>query len=443
MQAAQAEQKGGMYYGWIMLPFILIFSYLQYSLWLVSVGSYVAPMTKELGWTRTFMMGAFSLGAAVGNYGGPVLGAMIDRFGARLLMIIGGASMGLGAWVTSFSDASDLFWYAGWILMMYPGYTWTGYPGTGKVISNWWLQRRGFAMGLLTLSGAFVYMMSAVHAAMVDGLGWRMALRVWGVVIWVALIGIALLVIRNRPEEKGYKQDGIRMTAEELAAWRSRGRTQSPGPGAQAAGGGRVTEAQFGILDALKSPALWLLCIAGLAAGMALQIMTTQQLPMLEARGIARVLAASVLGFQGLAGAPARFLSGWLFDVFGKNSIRVFYAIGLALMVVGLVILIYAPDMTWLWVFAIIFGFGQGLTVTAPVTMLPMYFGAAIYSTVYGVRMFVLGFGSVGGPIFAAWVYDTTGKYDIALWVSAAVIAISAVLILLAAPPKQPAGASR
>ncbi len=163
---------------------------------------------------------------------------------------------------------------------------------------------------------------------------------------------------------------------------------------------------------------------------------------MLQGRGIPTVLAASVLGAHGVIGAPARFFSGLLSDILGKWSIRVIYAIGLALMAGGTVVLIYAPDMTWLWVFAAIFGFGQGLTVTAPVTMLPMYFGAAIFSTVYGVRLFVMGFGSVFGPLFAAWVFDVTGKYDLALWVTVVVSAIAAGLILLAVPPKQPLGAA-
>lgn len=441
MQTAQAAQKSGVYYGWILLPSVLIFSYLSYSLWLVSMGASVGPVTKELGWTRTFLMGAYSAGAAAAGWGAPVLGAMIDRFGPRWLMLAGAASAGLGAMLISLADVSSLFWYAGWILIMVPGSTWLGYPGTGKLISNWWLRRRGSALGLLTFSGAFVYVTSTAHAAMVEGLGWRTSWRIWGILIWVALIGIALFIVRNRPEEKGYHQDGVRMTAAELAAWRSRGRPQSPGPGAQAAEAPALSEARFGIRDALKSPALWLICVAGLAASMATNIQTTQQLPMLEARGMATVLASTVLGFQGLMGAPGRFISGWLFDIFGKGSIRFFYAIALGLMAGGTVVLIYSPDLTWVWVFALIFGVGQGLTATAPLTMVPMYFGAAIFSTIYGVRTFVLRLGTVFGPIFAAWVWDVTGEYTLALWMTVGVLAISALLILLAAPPRQPMGA--
>lgn len=441
MEIAQAAPKRGGYYGWKMLPFILIFSYLQYSLWLVSIGASIGPVTTELGWTRTFAMGAYSLGAAVGSFSGPVLGTAIDRFSPRKLMMIGGTVGGLGAWLVSFADVSWLFWYAGWILMMAFGYTWLGYACTGKVLTNWFLKRRGFAMGLLAASGSFVYMMSTVHAIMVEGLGWRMTWRVWGVIIWVGLVGIALLVIRDRPEDKGYKIDGEPMTTDELVAWRSRGKPLSQGPGAQAKRPRRVEpEIQLTVRQALMYPALYLLCLEGLTEGGVLQIMTTQQLPMLQARGIPTILAASVLGFQGLSGAPGRFLGGWLFDVFGKNSIRFVYSLAAALTAIGLLFLVYATDLTGVFLFATTFGFGEGLAVIAPLAMLPNYFGRGIYGTLYGFRMFILGFGSVFAPLGAAWAFDTTGSYDIALWVGVVWVAIAGVGILFALPPK-PKGA--
>ena len=45
----------------------------------------------------------------------------------------------------------------------------------------------------------------------------------------------------------------------------------------------------------------------------------------------------------------------------------------------------------------------------------------------------------VAAPIYAGWIYDTTGSYIAAFTLFAVLLALAAILVALAVPPKPPA----
>lgn len=437
--AASTEPKRGIYYGWVMAPFLILIPVLLYGIYFVGMGPSVTPLATAFGWSRTFTTGGFSTGSLVGAFAAPVLGTAIDRGGPRRIFLVGGLLFGLGTLLVSFDNGSGIFWYAGWILMVVLGPMWVGYPTLNKVASTWFLKRRGLVIGLITFSGAFCYFVTTVHVALIDSLGWRANWQIFGVVIIIAVL-LTSFVIRNRPEQKGFRIDGAPMTPEERAEFvQHRGQSTPQAARARAAG-----EYSFTWAQAIRSPALWILSIVGGIATMALSIQTTQQVPFLEAMGVSRLVASAIIGIMGLMGSPFRIVAGGLMDRFGRGSGRFVYALAFVLECVGMVILLQARTVELVWVFAIIFGAGQGMTVTAPVAMLASYFGPEAYGTVYGIRMFLVQMGQVIGPLFAAYVFDTTGSYQTAFMVVVAALVVAVILLLLpwAAPPKVPIGAA-
>lgn len=440
MATVEAAPRRGLFYGWILLPSTLLVSWFAWSVWLVSLGPYVVPMTKELGWTRAFMMGPWAIGTAVGMYSGPIVGPFVDRLGPRIILMIGGFLLGLGALLNSFADVSWLFWYAGWILMCGMGYTWTSYLTTGKVLSNWFVRRRGMAMGLLTASGGFVYMATTLHAVFIESVGWRTSWRIWAVMIWVIVLGLSFLVLRNAPQMKGYKPDGVPMTAEDRAAWEEERRLSIRE--AVARGAVRAGDVRFGIFDVLKMWIFWVFLIAGVFAAFASPILNTQLAPLLQQRGITPIMAAAALGFAGLFGVPWRFIVGWVIDRIGKQYIRFFYSLSYLLMGAGILVLLFTYDVGMIWLYAFVYGTGLGMSVISFTLLMPQYFGVDVYATVYGTRNAFVALGSIFAPMIAAWVWDVTQSYDLALVGAIIVLVVAAVLVFFVAPPKVPVGAA-
>ncbi len=67
------------------------------------------------------------------------------------------------------------------------------------------------------------------------------------------------------------------------------------------------------------------------------------------------------------------------------------------------------------------------------------YFGRKGFASIRGTTMLVLSPFGVIAPIYAGWVYDTTGSYISAFTLFAALLALSAVIMSLIRPPKPPA----
>ena len=77
---------------------------------------FVIPMSQEFGWNRTEMAGATSLGAILGAILAPFSGSLVDRFGARIILVVGGFVVVLGC--LYLSTAQTLF---GLLRRIHPG----------------------------------------------------------------------------------------------------------------------------------------------------------------------------------------------------------------------------------------------------------------------------------------------------------------------------------
>lgn len=436
--AETTQRRSRFLYGWlVILPAATLVSWVNLTLYFVGLGPSVIPLQQEFGWSRTFISGAYSA-AGIPGFFSPIFGYCIDRWGPRKMMFIGAFFSSGGALILSFSDGSGILWYVGWIIMMGPTGVWSHYPATQKVVTTWFYRQRGLAVGLQALSGAFSYIMASVHAWLIGLYGWRVNWRILSVVSFVSYMVIILGMIRDNPEERGTHADGVPMTPEERAEWAGR-RQRQAGAAAPRRPAGPAGEVQFSIWQTLRVPAFWILCLAAFGVGAALQVQTTQQVPFLVGTmGIDPVVAGAVLGAMGIAGSPGRVASGWLVDRFGRGSARYFYALAVLLELLGMIILTQANSVVLVWAFAIVFGLGQGMTVTAPIIMIANYFGAGSYATVYASRAAVARIATVVAPTWAAWVFDTAGSYIMAFWVVIVILAVMMIVIVFAAPPKAP-----
>lgn len=432
----ERKRRRSFYYGWIILPFVAL-SPIGTSVG-QGLGPGVTPVTRDFGWTRAFYMGGQSIGGLLSGIFAPVLGNGVDRFGARFTLWAGWTIVGLAGWIMSFETGAGLLWYAGWLLVYTFNATWSGFPSQFKIASMWFLQRRGLTIGLiLAVAAILTFPLPMLNTLFMDSYGWRTNFRIFGTAaIIVALI--TYLVNRSYPEDKGYHIDGAPMTPEERAEWaQRRGR---PTQAAPQAGG----EYSFTWVQAIKTPQLWILAIASFVNILGSTIQTAHQIPFLEGMGVPRVTASVALGFMTLMSAPGRMGFGWLADIFGRQRVRFLYAVCFVLQLIAMNILLQARSMDMVWVFVAIFGIGQGSALAAGPVVVAAYFGREAFGTVYGIRLFIVQFAQVFGPVGAGYIFDTTGSYQIAFMIVIVGLVLSIILLLLpwAAAPKVPIGAA-
>src|SRR5881409_1796588 len=106
---------------------------------------FVNPITEKFGWTRAAVQVAFSIFVLTETWLVPVEGYLVDRFGPRPVVLVGGLLCGIG-WVTnSFANSLALLYIAAAISGIGAGAVY------GTCVGNalkWFADRRGLAAGL-------------------------------------------------------------------------------------------------------------------------------------------------------------------------------------------------------------------------------------------------------------------------------------------------------
>ena len=98
------------FYGWIVLACICLAGFARQGPAVATLSVFVVPMTDAFGWSRTEMAGAVSLGGVLAAFAAPLLGPVMDRRGARLILCLAVLGTGLSTLALSLTQ-SLLFFY--------------------------------------------------------------------------------------------------------------------------------------------------------------------------------------------------------------------------------------------------------------------------------------------------------------------------------------------
>src|SRR3984893_16411997 len=166
-----------------------------------------APVITEVGWGRGVCAGACSFGFLFSAAVSPLIGRMMDRFGPRGVMELGVALMGGGLLLAPLTTQPwHLYLTIG--VLVGAGSVCLGYSGQSLFLPNWFIRRRGLAMGL-AFAGVGIGSMTLLPWVqhMIEQTGWRTACTAMGILV-VAVLAPINLLLRKRPEDIGLQPDG-------------------------------------------------------------------------------------------------------------------------------------------------------------------------------------------------------------------------------------------
>jgi MFS family permease len=398
--------RARLHYGWLIgavlfLGFVLTVGVTQYAF-----GVFVTELEDDLGWSRAAINGSLSTFAIAGLVA-PLVGWGVDRVGARPVMALSLLAMAvsqlLRPWMTEVWQlyALSLLQFAGLPgLVMIP---------VGKLVAAWFEGARGRAMGLTSM-GANVggVFFASLSALLIGGIGWRASYFLFGV-LFLVLVPVVLLVIRDAPPERV--------------------------AGASGGDGRRAVPALLSGLttaEALRSRAFYLVVVGLFLAQLTYLSVLTQIVPHLEDVGVSRGEAAAALSLLALFGAMGKVSFGWLTE---KVPARYVVVLSLACQVIGIAILVAAGSSRAFWAFAPIFGLGFGALGALMPLLVQDTFGLRAFGTIFGlVNFFTLGAALIGPPLVGA-SFDASGSYAPAFVTVAALFVVAAVIIARARPP--------
>ena len=372
------------------------------------------PLSENYGTGITAVNWAFFITILMIGFGAFAGGQLTGRLGPRIVGAIGGITYGIGVALAYFAQDSLVVLYLTYGLIAGAGLG-LGYIIPIQVLPKWFPDRPGFATGMAVMGfGGGSALTVPVAAYLVPAVGLFGTFGILGLA-YIVFVGGAGFLVTNPPE--GYSPEGHEPSEEESSQEEER------------------TRDFRGALSTWQWYALWAMLFLNVTAG--LSIISDAKAIASELGGATATLASTFVVILAVANAAGRL--GWatFSDYIGPRN--VFLTMFLLQAVLFLLIPLVGRDVFFLLTilsFIILTCYGGGFS-TMP-TFASAYFGSQNVGTIYGAMLTAWGLATLLGPLILAVSTDITGTYDLALYISAGIMLVSAAIPLIIRPPEPP-----
>jgi MFS family permease len=424
----QNVKKGHFYYGWV----IIVVSFLTLFLALgvrYSYSVFFVALLSEYGWSRAEAAGAFSLAMVVHALFSPVTGVLIDRFGPRKLFPLGAVILALGLTAASRTTALwHLYLFFGVAVAI--GVNTLSYSPHMSLVPIWFVQKRGFASGLVSSSlGIGTLVIVPLAERIIHMVGWRSTFLLFAGMILCIVFPMTALFQRRSPEEIGQFPDGLSSENGIDVSQKRRmphKRTQTS-----------IQDGPWTWKGALRTKTFWFLGIVAFSNGFLLNTLLVHQVIYMVDAGYSEMVAASLFGIVGLIGSVGGILCGHLSDRIGRELA---YTVGSSAAFMGLFFLMFIKDTSTPWLlyaFVILYGAGYGAVTPLVASATGDLFPGNALGRILSVQALTFGIGGALGPYLVGDLYDRTGSYDMAFLLFFLVIALGVLGIWIAGPRRR------
>ena len=396
----QPALNGRLFYGWVIVLCGAVVLGVTHGVVTNCYSLYIIPVSESLGVSRD----AFSVCSLIVNalYAliSYISGAVARKIPLKWTLRIAGLLLPASYFCYSFCASIEAFWAVSFLVGVSVSFL-TFVPFT-SVISNWFVEKRGTALGICFMgSGLGGMVMNSLIARLLERYGWQTAYRVTGAIMLAVLVISLFFVIKVTPQEMGLRPLGAGTKAD--------------------------SEPLYGLTfrQALRTSSFFALILLTVAIGFISSMLSGVIAPHLVDSGYDTLFAARIVTFYLGALAVSKILLGRLYDRIGAIPSTLISMMGFLIGLAGLYFCRSAPALPLIMVASL----GTAASnVSYPITT-QYAFGTRDYATIYGFMMgtnFV--FSSLG--VYAAnRLFTMTGSYQAALLLSAG-IAVLAILIL-------------
>lgn len=408
------------YYGWAIVA-VGFLAFFAGSIPSMAFGLLVKPMSEDLGWSRSSIIAGNTVGTITAALSAPLIGYLLDRWGARAVMVVSAILGGLGLIATAGISAPWQFYL---VFGALGGIARNGTNGLAAptAVANWFVRRRGRAMAVTIAGLSFgSFFLQPLTQWIIENGGWRTAWTVLGIIFIVVLAVPAGVLMRRRPEDLGLRPDGD---------------PPAPIPATGAASGPPPTpEPDWDTRDALRTSTFWLLASIWFLSGLGGGGMTIIMGSSFADKGVQGADLAIVMAAFSLVSFCIKFVWGAVTERF---RLRQYMLVYLLLSVVVFAYHNYAAGFWGSVASSMLLAVSMGGSLQLQAQVWPDLFGRRSAGAIRGLSMPFQSVSSALGPIAGAFFFDGTGSYAWAVWMYVAAYALGAVLITQVRPLRAP-----
>lgn len=377
-------------------------------------GVMVDPISQTFGWSQGQIGLGYAIAALVTALFSPVAGMLGDLIGAKKSMAMGTLLFLIGMIWTAYSSSLIEF-YLAYGLVLGIAQSIFLVPIVPAVL-NWF--KRGVGIG----TGAMMVAWSVGPALSIQALaisfeyyGWRDTFFIFGI-LGSLVIGISLLFFSDSPEKKSMLPYGWK-SSDDKAEMK----------------GMPWTSLNQKLI--FKTDSFWHLINIHFWGCVGHSVILVAVIPMAVNKGLNLVTASGILSIIAITSIGTRFLSPIIGDKFGSKPIIFLSFLGQGLSVL---LLLRANTVFDFYLFAVLFGLPYGGEGTVIPIINRQYFGRFPMGTTYGWQLFGAGIGMAIGGVIPGVLFDVTGTYEFAIWVSAISSFWGAFIVLMLNRTKNP-----
>ncbi|KGX90650.1 L-lactate MFS transporter [Pontibacillus marinus] len=382
----------------------------------LSIGSVYAwsnftnPLVNEFGWSNSQVQLTFSLAILFLGLAAAFLGSFVEKHGPRKSGLLAAILFGLGVagsgLAVNFGSLPLLYIFYGALGGIGLG---VGYIAPVSTLVKWFPDRRGLATGLAIMGFGFAAAISSpIMDALIKSVGIAATFYILGIAYFVIML-ISSLYLEKPPE--GWMPSGFQEKVE-------KGEKKVKADLAQLTANEAVKTKRFYYL--------WLMLFINVTCGIA--ILSAAKPLAEESVGLSTTEAAALVGVLGLFNGFGRI--GWatLSDYIGRaNTYTSFFVLQIFAFAV-------LPNVSSVIIFQILLAivytcYGGGFA-SIP-AFIGDIFGTKQLGAIHGYILTAWAAAGLVGPLFAAWIKDTTGSYANSLIFFAGLFIVALVVSFL------------
>ncbi len=392
------ETRNKLYYGWFIAAVAFWGYFLSTGTGFYAFNAFLEPLCDARGWTRTDLNLALVIGTAFGFSSQYVYGTILMKSGVRILMVCGSLVAGLS--FIFIARVESLWQFYLFYSLLFIGNGAYGGIVAGTAVNNWFVDKRGKAMGISTagmsLSGAVLPLAALL---LIQHTGIETAALCIGLVM-IAFGPLAWIIVKDWPEDMGLAPDGLPTAAPAYAAGQLQ--IHVPPPASD--------QSQWPLTRLIRSDVFWKI---GLAFGL-LMIGTVGVMSQLKPRftdiGFSHLTAMLMMSGAALVGAAGKYTWGMMCDRFNPGRVAILMTVT---HILGLSLGLIKNSTAALIIFIPVFGFAMGGIMSTFPVIVATIFGRKNFASVLRYISFFLIL-QMFGYLIAGRSFDLTGSYDAA-----------------------------
>ena len=405
------------YYGWAIAGTALVVSFASSIFYGPVLSVWFEPIREETGWKAWEVAAAFTVGSFAGSVLTAVVGKVMDRYGTRTVTALSGMALA-GAMV-------------GLALMQAPWQMWIFFGvgrgfaiagvqlGTTVAIANWFVRKRGKATSFAGFGLRFGQALVPLAVLpIIVLLSWRWAYGLLAISAILLITVPALVYLRRRPEDYGMLPDG-----------------DAPDDGRAEERAAASREFAWTATQARKTMAFWLVLLTTSVMFFGQTATNLHAVPHFQSRGVTFESSVLIVFTFAMTSAVTTAPWGWVMD---RVHVRHVIAVVALIYFLSMVIIVNAESFAGSVLFGLTFGVAQGGWTVSQRIIVPNYFGRQSVGAIRGQMGLMTAFINPVGPLAAGAIKDISGSYNVAFTIFAGAFILSALMMLVARPPKPP-----